>query len=867
MLIKKPNDTFIKHSLLAKINEVSHIPILLLQGPAGCGKSLWYKEFSRIHAIMGVWGWIPKDSSDLNDLYKQWFHSLVTPLKRINPMCALDYAITPNSLTLADIIALCQYSDKKINLILDDFHTINPDALTHLMETFSQLHCENVSIVLIGRGHLNLKTSRLIAQEAVAEIGSESFCLTQTETEQFLLARYGITFSAKALQEVFNYTKGWLTGIDFVAKTCLLQSFDSKKMESFDLTNSLVAEYLIEQVMQPLPEHLRTFIMYSALLDDLDPYACDCIFSTTDSILILESLVKIHCFIVKEHHTNIYTMHPMLKQTLFSYLQMHHPDKFIQLNRAASEFYWTKDLRKALKHMLHMGKPELLCQNPQEALESMMKNSDFRVLRIFVDAILPEDAKNNLNLCVFYTWALFHLGYEARTEVMLNSARTLWHLENTDQPPEQSTQDGLWPYLEYLESCFLRIQGKQQDALARAKQAMLYTPESNMFLRCSLHLLVGIAYFQKGDFTSAIGALEEAMKLGELSSHYLAYFGAAYTLNEVYLIHGKLASALTLCKKTLRLQSTHGRSCGPAYGYAHIAWGKYLCATGDFDGAEQPLQAGIHLGKLGNNIRILNYGYAGLSVIRSHQKHFEEALNLLDLAEQAGLQNQMHWAIDLDHLGAMKARILLRLKKMPQAVAQIQVSDTINLSNSATHWDVAISTLLLLFHQGSTDETVAMANHMLLITIKEARIGHELVLHVLLANASPTVKERSHHLIIAMNISKATGILRPFLEYPESLLNTTNISAPPLQGFHQYLLQLTQQSMPSFQMELSPILSPREMQVLAHLKEGLSNAEISDLLYIAPSTIKTHIKNICVKLEVNNRTKAIAKATSMGILN
>jgi len=55
-------------------------------------------------------------------------------------------------------------------------------------------------------------------------------------------------------------------------------------------------------------------------------------------------------------------------------------------------------------------------------------------------------------------------------------------------------------------------------------------------------------------------------------------------------------------------------------------------------------------------------------------------------------------------------------------------------------------------------------------------------------------------------------------------------------------------------------LTERELDVLNLIAKGCSNQEISDNLYISLNTVKTHIKNIFQKLEVEDRTQAAMKA-------
>jgi DNA-binding NarL/FixJ family response regulator len=61
-------------------------------------------------------------------------------------------------------------------------------------------------------------------------------------------------------------------------------------------------------------------------------------------------------------------------------------------------------------------------------------------------------------------------------------------------------------------------------------------------------------------------------------------------------------------------------------------------------------------------------------------------------------------------------------------------------------------------------------------------------------------------------------------------------------------------------------LSLREQHVLRLIGNGLSNKQIAQALDIAPETVKSHAKNIFMKLEVKTRTEAAIRAQQRGIL-
>jgi LuxR family maltose regulon positive regulatory protein len=66
--------------------------------------------------------------------------------------------------------------------------------------------------------------------------------------------------------------------------------------------------------------------------------------------------------------------------------------------------------------------------------------------------------------------------------------------------------------------------------------------------------------------------------------------------------------------------------------------------------------------------------------------------------------------------------------------------------------------------------------------------------------------------------------------------------------------------------ELVEPLSERELEVIQHLAEGLTNREIADRLYLSLNTVKVHTSNIYGKLGVHKRTQAVTRARALGVL-
>ena len=75
---------------------------------------------------------------------------------------------------------------------------------------------------------------------------------------------------------------------------------------------------------------------------------------------------------------------------------------------------------------------------------------------------------------------------------------------------------------------------------------------------------------------------------------------------------------------------------------------------------------------------------------------------------------------------------------------------------------------------------------------------------------------------------------------------------------------LTQSASQPF--EAAGRLTPREIELLRLVADGMSNRAIAQALSVSPNTVKYHMKNILQKLNVQNRTEAVSYAIGAGLL-
>jgi DNA-binding NarL/FixJ family response regulator len=104
----------------------------------------------------------------------------------------------------------------------------------------------------------------------------------------------------------------------------------------------------------------------------------------------------------------------------------------------------------------------------------------------------------------------------------------------------------------------------------------------------------------------------------------------------------------------------------------------------------------------------------------------------------------------------------------------------------------------------------------------------------------------------------ASRVLKHYTSQTEPADLQQSTSAPPA-GKPSYLAQ-------EMDRPLAEALSPRELEVLKLIVDGLSNQDIADKLFISLATAKTHVRNILNKLAVDDRTQAAVHAMRRGLV-
>jgi LuxR family maltose regulon positive regulatory protein len=206
-------------------------------------------------------------------------------------------------------------------------------------------------------------------------------------------------------------------------------------------------------------------------------------------------------------------------------------------------------------------------------------------------------------------------------------------------------------------------------------------------------------------------------------------------------------------------------------------------------------------------------------------------------------------------------------------------ADQLGFSNELTHMTRA----RVLIAQHRLHEAIGLLSHLEEGARLAGRMGRviEILLLKALAMREAGDSENSiRALTECLALAEPEGYVRIFLDEgrPMQLMLAQWLAHAAPGSMRDYALRLlshfgvgpelitaAQEERPQAGSLVEP-LSERELEVLHLIALGGTNQEIARQLVVAPGTVKAHTANIYRKLDVTNRTEAVARARQLGIL-
>jgi LuxR family maltose regulon positive regulatory protein len=146
-----------------------------------------------------------------------------------------------------------------------------------------------------------------------------------------------------------------------------------------------------------------------------------------------------------------------------------------------------------------------------------------------------------------------------------------------------------------------------------------------------------------------------------------------------------------------------------------------------------------------------------------------------------------------------------------------------------------------------------------------------LLLEAIVRDAAGYDATAEHALERALDLAEGNRVLLPFLVHPVPVLleryaRGHTAHADMISEIFDLLAGQQPASPPRESDSLREPLTEREARVLRYLPTNLSKREIADELYVSVNTVKTHVKHVYAKLDVQTRREAVERARGIGLL-
>jgi LuxR family transcriptional regulator, maltose regulon positive regulatory protein len=298
--------------------------------------------------------------------------------------------------------------------VLDDYHIIDSkpidNALAFLLEHLPvQMH-----LVITTREDPDLPLARLRARGQLTELRAVDLRFIPAEAAEFLNQMMGLNLSTEDIAALETRTEGWIAGLQLAALA--LQGSHSMQdhpdtsrfIQSFTGSHRFVLDYLVEEVLQRQPEHIRSFLLQTSILDRLSGPLCDAVTVQAISSGILETLERGNLFIVPlDDQRQWYRYHHIFAEVLQARALEEHPCQIPLLHNRASVWYEQNNLpAEAIRHALAARDFERAAGLIEKTYPAMDASFQSAAWLGWVRKLPDEIVRARPVLSVDYAWAL-----------------------------------------------------------------------------------------------------------------------------------------------------------------------------------------------------------------------------------------------------------------------------------------------------------------------------------------------------------------------------------------------------------------------------------------------------------------------------
>jgi LuxR family maltose regulon positive regulatory protein len=831
---------------------------VLVNGPAGAGKTLLAAHCFRALGGRGAAAWLTVEQSD-NAPGVFWayvvealrHHGVPLPGAVRSPADAerVDPAL------LSRLAAHLHGLERPAVLVLDEFDRITSPAIAAALHALLRHAGPGLRLVLVSRSEPLLPLHRYRAADELACVRAADLAFSPDEAVE-LFRLHALAVSDASVRAINDHMGGWAVGLRFAALAAREAPDAEAFLREFEAGHGTVADFLTDEVFRVQPAETRDLLLRTCVLDEIHPDLADALTGRRDGAKILADLHRANAFVSPIGH-GWYRHHPLFAEILRIRLRVFRPGLDQQLHARAARWLGAHgQVVAALPHAADAGEWDLAAELLVRSLTIgwLLAGRDAARLAALFAAMPPETAGPAPEL-VRACLALRRHDPDRAVE-HLRRARQV--MPGDDDPPR------------FIGACLsvlaARLHGCAELARAAADEAAdlrARLPRELVAAHPELaaHLMgdLGAALLWDGRFAEAGRALAAAAESPEAPGTAQPRHESLSGLGLIDVLDGRLARAEAHARAAVADAERSGQPSGAGVGVVQLVLAEVALDRGELDTAAAELRRADVAADEHQDPMVTQ----ALGVTRSRlllaRGEPNAALDALREVERAAPAAASPWLTD--RTAATASAALLAAGRPDAAIAAL--SDT---AAQAPEPAVASACARLALDEPAT------ALRALDDSEPNSPCTSVVYVQTLLARAQavdalgdPTAARR----LVQRALAAADGErLRLPFRLATPWLRRTLLSDPALARPHPWLpVDLCAPRVPPAPDApwVEP-LSEREREVLERAAEMLSTEEIAADLFISVNTVKTHLKNINRKLAASRRGEAVRRARQLNLL-
>jgi LuxR family transcriptional regulator, maltose regulon positive regulatory protein len=844
-------------------------PLTLISAPAGYGKTTLMGEWRASLGSAFPVAWFSIDNGD-NNQFRFWGYVTAA-------LSSLDGSLANNAISLMQssqfppveefitplVNSISGYT-KDFALVLDDYHTVTAPEI-HQYLTFLLEHLpKQMHLVLLTRADPALPLARLRARGQLTELRADDLRFTVAETAEFLNDGMRLELPEEKITALEQRTEGWIAGLQMAALAMQGKQDIDNFIEAFTGSHRYILDYLAEDVLGQQPETIQNFLLCTSILNRLNGSLCDAVLGQQNSEQTLAELDRRNLFLIPlDNERRWYRYQHLFAEAMQSHLRQWKPGLEYTLRRLAAEWFATQDLEEeAISYALAAQDFPYAASLLEENCWKIIRQGHVSSLLTWIAALPAELPATRPHLRSAQAYGLFISG---REDEMLASMQQIEEFSSQNYTSEETL----------LQAIAARWNGDADRSFELSQIALEQLPTDNPFLLSQAWFNLGMLHREQDVFKSQ----QAFARAGAFSESYHDVTGALKALflqGKMLRYQGALRKSSTACVHALLVSEKQPFSNGA--GFAHLGMAEILYEQNELEQAGEHLQNAMEIAQKGSMNELKFDVSLMLARLHSANKAWTEAQNMIDQAEQLAWQAQESCSLKIHNflmLPVAQAQFHLWLAQGKEHEADQWLSQHQLPSDGAPlffriDWQTSLARFLIL--QGKLSAGLSLIDEIW----KEAQAAHILGLPIqiqkavaLYANGETEASMQAFSR--ALELAEPENTIRTFIDMGEPIRQLLRHAGS--RGIApRYAARLLSEfdrsagSVPAAQQPLIEPLSRRELEILRLVVAGKSNQEIADDLVLALGTVKRHVSNIFLKLNVESRTRCIARARELQLI-